>query len=81
MSDDQNTYTIPDFGPADLLDSEKIGIRRVKVVTESDGQFMAETLYSIQRTNLQILEQMRLLNARFEESFPTSIRAEDLENG
>jgi len=33
------TYTIPDFGPADLLTSQKIGTRRVRVDTGQTGFF------------------------------------------
>lgn len=33
------TYTIPDFGPADLLTSQKIGTRRIRVDTGQTGFF------------------------------------------
>lgn len=39
------TYTVPDFGPNDLLDSEKIGVRRVK--TSIDPEIKAGILENL----------------------------------
>lgn len=35
---DARTFTVPDFGPNDLLSSDKIGARRVKVITLTEQE-------------------------------------------
>lgn len=63
------------------VDGEEVAL---KVSEQGDinlNKGLTENLRAIQETNASLLKEIRLLNARFEESFPTSIRAEDLENG
>lgn len=75
------TFTVQDFGPNDLLTSDKIGERSVKVsITDAqnvDGP-LSSLVFDLVASNVAILEQLKLLNARFEETFNTKIEECDL---
>jgi len=67
--------------PDDLLTSEIEGARQIKVspVANEDFEiFLSKILLEQNTTSLKILEQLRLLNIRFEEAFETKINEGDL---
>ena len=74
------TFTVPSFGPNDLLTSDKIGERAVKVSIENLGEvgfLIATQLASLVEAQEQTLSQLKLLNARTEEAFETNIQEDD----
>ena len=79
---DNRTWTVPDFGPNDLLTSDKIGERAVKVsldnLSDVEG-LLVSSLFGISDTLLEINRQMRLLNTRIEEAFETKIKESDID--
>lgn len=76
-------YSIKDFGPSDLLDSEVENERAVKVSLNNltaVEQMLFRALSDLIDTNGLVLDQMKLMNARIEEAFETRINLEDVEN-
>ena len=67
--------------PDDLLTSNKEGGREIKVALTKNNQVSTEllkSLYLMRESNKLILNQLELLNARFEEAFQTKINKGDL---
>ena len=74
-------YNIQDFGPSDLMTSDKVGDRALKVsltnLTDVEKMLLkALTDMSINLCNMN--EQITLLNARFESVHETTIKTDDL---
>lgn len=77
----RRTFTVPEFGPNDLLTSDKIGERAVKVEEvnpQDELSPIGSLLFDLVSTSASILEQVRLINARFEEALNTKITEADL---
>ena len=78
---DARTFTVPDFGPNDLLTSDKIGERAVKVSLDnlSDVEvILLQALNDVSTSLCNISEQIKLLNARVEEAFETGLTTDDI---
>ena len=70
--------------PIDLMTSELRNDRRLKVQTEQDPDVEFKTptyslLANLLDVNTEILNQLRLLNVRFEEMSETHINEQDIE--
>lgn len=68
--------------PEDLLTNKIEGERKVKVSSLSDSDtnsIIAALLSQISSSNNDIRDQLKLLNARFEEAFNTRLEGEDIE--
>jgi hypothetical protein len=66
-----------------FVDNEQVGKRYFKVGLSPDDArsvSIAEALLTINETNKQMLDQLKLLNARIEEAFETRIELEDVSN-
>ena len=64
--------------PSDLLTSDYADKRRLKVDDAALIQQVIEASVQASSINREILEQMKLLNARFEEAFNTKLNEGDL---
>ncbi len=76
------TFTVPDFGPNDLLTSDKIGDRAVKVSLENLSDIERILIEVISRMNDQLENisiELKLLNARYEEACETGINEGDID--
>ena len=62
--------------PEDLLSSDVEGDRRLKVDADLESQ-LAMSVIEANSLSLALLEQLRLLNNRFEEAFNTGITEAD----
>ena len=58
--------------PADMIYTDKNGVRWLRVDAD-----LSNALLEIEATNSSMLEQLLLLNTRFEEAFDTRIKAGD----
>lgn len=80
----KDVYTIHEFGPSDILTSDIEHKRRVKVDVAQDpnNEFASPTynlLSNMAESNRNILIELKLLNARFEEMAETLIEKTDIE--
>ena len=71
------------YQPIDLMTSEKVNDRRLKVEAEIISSealilFVAQSLITVESQNSQIIDELKLLNMRIEEAFNTKIKAGDL---
>ena len=84
-------YNIQDFGPSDLMSSDVVGERALKVaLTSSDAldvslvnlteveKMLLKALTDISINLCSINEQITLMNARFEDVHETTIETDDL---
>jgi hypothetical protein len=74
MSTEYNKKGLPD----DLLTSKVYGERRIKVDADVELQLI-KAMIGLESSNSKILEQMKLLNIRFEEAFDTKLTEADNE--
>lgn len=74
-------YTLPGIF-SDLLTSEKIGDRKFKVSVENlseIGKLLTISLLKTHEQNDLIIQELKLLNLRFEEMAETKITKDDIE--
>tara|TARA_R110002096_G_scaffold428601_1_gene640516 strand:- start:163 stop:405 length:243 start_codon:yes stop_codon:yes gene_type:complete len=70
--------------PSDTLTSDKVGERAYKVsldnqeIVSSLVEALTLATLKVESQNTDIIEQLKLLNLRFEEAFDTKMNAEDI---
>ncbi len=74
------TYTVPDFGPNDLLTSDKIGERRVKVETKEFDPSGNESRNTVTQEKL-VAQRTDNINVQFQYNVPINEDTGDVDGG